>query len=169
MREHEPGGRFQIPYEREAILFGINYDLTKHIGQNIAWWKYDSVSTAVDDIYDVGSVASGRKWLLPFTMPCINVNLYQGVTVQNARGFYNTDLLRVTLNMKDVEELIPDLVNSTDKYLKDRIIFRGQVFRPNKFYPKGQITDSYTIFSFDAIQINPEELINDRQFAQYSN
>lgn len=169
MRSHEPGGRFQIPYEREAILFGINYDLTLHIGQIVEWWRYDSENTESDDIYDVGSVDGGRRWLDPFNMVCINASLYQGITVQDARGFYNTDLLRVTLNIKDVEELIPDLVSNTDAYLKDRIVFRGEVFRPKRFYPKGQITDDYTIFSFDAIQVNPEELINDQQFAAYAN
>lgn len=169
MREHEPGGRFQIPYEREAILFGINYDLTKHIGQTLEWWRYDTETTEVDDIYDVGSIDGGRKWLDPFTMQCINISLYQGITVQNNRGFYNTDLLRVTLNVRDIELMLPDLVDHTDRYLKDRLVFRGEVFRPTKFYPKGQITDKYTIFSLDAIQINPEEMVNDPQFADYAN
>lgn len=168
MRAHEPGGRFQIPYEREAILFGIDYDLTRHIGQVVQWWKFDSENTESDDIYDVGSISGGRKWFDPFDMICINASLFQGVTMQNAKGFYNTDLLRVTLNIKDIEALLPDLVSNTDKYLKDRIVFRGEVFRPSHFYPRGQLTDDYTLFTFDAVQINPDELINDQQFAEYA-
>lgn len=171
MRNYEPWGRFQIPYERESILWGIDTEITKHIGQSVEWWEYDPTTSVSDDLYDVGSVAEGKNWKAPFTLPCVNVSLYQGVTVQSDRGFYNTDLLRITLNALDVETYILGLEkdDNSDKHLKDRVVFRGTVFRPKQFYLKGQITDDYTIFTVDLLEINPEELVNDQQFSQYAN
>ena len=167
-RSWEPWGRFLIPYERDSILSGIDVEITKHVGQTVEWWEYDPEATAVDDVYDVGSVDGGRRWKDPFTMICINVNLYHGVTVQDARGFYNTDVLRISLNVKDIESLMPHMITSTDDRLKDRVVFRGEVFRPNRITPKGQLTDDYTIFTIECVQINPEELINDPQFSDYA-
>jgi hypothetical protein len=169
MRSYEPWGRFQVPYERESILNGINTEITHHIGQTVDWWIYDPTTTAVDNIYDTGSVAAGKHWEAPFTLPCVNASLYQGITVQSDRGFYNTDLLRLTLNALDVERYFPSFSYNSDHHLKDRVVFRGTVFRPKQIYLKGQITDEYTIFSVDLLQINPEELINDQQFTAYSN
>lgn len=169
MRDFEPQGRFTIAYERASILQGIDSEITKHVGQDLDWWRYAPTESESDDIYDVGSIAEGRHWDDPIVIPTVNIAWFQGVTVQSDRGFYNTDLLRVTMNMKDVEELLPALITDTDDFLKDRLVWKGQVYRPNKFYPRGQLIDDYTIFSFDALQINPEELVNDQQFATYAN
>lgn len=171
MRTYEPWGRFQIPYERESILHGINVELTHHIGQSVEWWVFDPTTTTADDVYDTGSGTGSRGWKDPFTLPCVNVSLYQGVTVQSDRGFYNTDLLRITLNALDVETYLTDLEknDNSDAHLKDRVVFRGGVFRPKQFYLKGQLTDDYTIFTVDLLEVNPEELINDPQFASYAN
>lgn len=168
MKASTPGGRFDIPFERKAILSGITQDLQHPVGQSVDWWRWDSTDTVVDAVYDVGSIAGGRRWYSPFTVPCVNAVIYQGVTQQNQRGFYNADILRVTLNMEDVEKLLPTMPTSPDDFLRDRVVFRGEVFRPTHFYPRGLITDKYTLFTFDGIQINPDELVNDRQFTTYA-
>lgn len=169
MIPNEPGGRFGITYERKAILSGITADLRRPTGQYVNWWRWDSVHTSVDNVYDVGSITSGRTWKTPIVIPCVNAVIYQGVTLQDERGFYNTDVLRMTINMEDVERLLPTMPDSPDSFLRDRIVYRNEVFRPTHFYPRGLITDKYTLFTLDASQINPEEMVNDRQFTAYSN
>lgn len=168
MKASDPGGRFSIPFERRSILSGIGEDLRRPVGQEVQWWRWDSVETDVDDIYDVGSIDVGRKWFDPFTVPCVNATVYQGITLQDERGFYNTDVLRVTINMAEVELLLPTMPTTPDDFLRDRIVFRNEVFRPTHFYPRGLITDKYTLFTLDASQVNPEEMINDRQFLDYA-
>lgn len=168
MRTYEPWGRFQIPYERESILTGIDTEVTHHIGQTVEWWMYDPDATVVDSVYDTGASTGGREWKTPFTLPCVNVSLYQGITVQSDRGFYNTDLLRLTINALDAEKFLPEFSFESDERLKDRVVFRGIVFRPKQIYLKGQLTDEYTIFSVDLLEVNPEEMVNDPQFADYA-
>jgi len=168
MKAAEPAGRFDINFERNSILSGITEDLRRPVGQVVQWWRWDKVDTGIDDIYDVGSNALGRRWYPGFDVPCVSAVIYQGATLQDERGFYNTDVLRVTLNMADVERLFPTMPTSPDDFLRDRIVFRNEVFRPTHFYPRGLITDEYTLFTLDASQINPEELVNDQQFSQYS-
>lgn len=168
MKANEPAGRFDINYERRSILSGITEDLRRPVGQTVQWWRWDKLDTSVDSIYDVGSNSGGRVWYPGFDVPAINAVIYQGVTLQDERGFYNTDILRVTLNMEDVEKLFPTMATSPDDFLRDRIVYRNEVFRPTHFYPRGLIKGKYTLFTFDASQINPEEMVNDRQFSAYS-
>lgn len=169
MKASEPGGRFDFNYERKSILSGITEDLRRPVGQVAQWWRWDSIDTGVDDIYDTGSISVGRRWYPGIQVPCVNAVIYQGVTLQDERGFYNTDVLRVTLNMEDVERLFPTMPTDPDSFLKDRIVYRNQVFRPIHFYPRGLIKGKYTLFTLDANQVNSEEMVNDEQFAQYSN
>jgi len=169
MKASQPGGRFGIPYERDSILSGITKDLRRPVGQDVEWWRRDKEDTEVDDVYDVGSVSGGRIWHQGIIIPCVQAAIFQGVTLQDDRGFYNTDVLRVTINMEDVERLLSTMPANPDDYLRDRIVFRNQVFRPTHFYPRGLVSDQYTLFTLDAAQENPEEMINDSQFIQYAN
>jgi hypothetical protein len=168
MKHTHPNGRFSIKNERDSIVRGITADLEHPVGQHIDWWKFDSITTDVDNIYDVGSVSSGRRWKNPVRMPVIMAAIYQGVMMENERGFYNTDVLRVTINIRDLEKLFPNIAIEPDSFLRDRIVYRNEVFIPTRFYPRGLILDDYTVLTLDANQVNPEELVNDRQFAQYA-
>jgi hypothetical protein len=61
------------------------------------------------------------------------------------------------------------LPSNPDAYMRDRIVFKNQVFTPKRILPKGIITDDYTLFDIDCYQVNPEELVNDPQFQQFAN
>lgn len=168
MKHTHPNGRFSINLERRSILSGITADLEHPVGQNVEWWRFDPTASESDDIYDVGSIEGGRRWKNGFRMPAIRATIFHGVTMQNERGFYNTDVLRLTVNMKDVERLLPGVPMTPDEFLRDRIVYRGQVFTPTRLYPRGLLIDGYTVFTLDANQVNSEELVNDQQFAQYA-
>jgi hypothetical protein len=56
-----------------------------------------------------------------------------------------------------------------DRFLRDRIVFRNTVWSPAKFFPRGLMGDDYTFITMDLNQVNPEELVNDPQFLEYSN
>lgn len=181
MRGEQRQGRFNIQHERGAIISGTTKEIVRTVGYEIEWWLYDQELSQVDPVYDVGSNLGGRRWDGPHHIPVVNAAMFQGVTVQSERGFYNTDVLRVTINMDIIDgsslsggesRIIPELSNlpnNPDAYLRDRIVFRNQVFTVKQIFPKGIITDDYTLFTIDCNQVNPEELINDPQFQQYAN
>ncbi len=182
MRGEQVIGRFNINHERSSIISGTTKEVVRTVGYDIEWWLYRQDLTVVDPIYDVGSSSSGggRRWEGPFSISVINATITQGVTVQGDRGFYNTDILSVTINMDVIDgsslsggESLPIpqlkyLPTNPDAYLRDRIVFRDQVFTPKRVLPKGIITDDYTLFDIDCYQVNPEELINDPQFQEYA-
>lgn len=184
MRGDQREGRFNVAYERGSNASGINVELVQTVGTFVDWWIFDSVNTVVDPIYDVGSsvIGGGRKWLTPFTIPVVNARLEQGATVQSDRGFYNTDILTVTINIDVVEnhlnfyggnvtnrrELSTVEINP-DAYLRDRIVFRNEVFSPTRVSPQGIIKNKYTLLQVSCEQVNAEELVNDSQFLSYAN
>lgn len=168
MRANIPGGRFTIPYEIDSMRSGITSDLRRPVGQWMDWWVYDPDETDIDPIYDVGDYAGGRRWKDPFPMPAISAVILQGQTVQNERGFYQTDVARFVLNVVDVLKILPGIVYSPDQHIRDRFVYRNEVFTPTRFYMRGLVTDQYTVITMDANQVNPEELINDPQFQSYA-
>ena len=184
MRGERRIGRFNIPNERSSIIEGISTELVRTVGNSVQWYVYDSSSTTIDPLYDVGSSdpdTGGRKWYNPLTIPVTKAILYQGATVQNDRGFYNTDVLRLTMNM-DVIEKGTDLYGmdadnmphfetmliNPDEFLRDRIVFRDEVFSPSKIQPLGIVNNLYTLVSVECLQVNPEELVNDPQFKHFA-
>lgn len=183
MRGEQVIGRFNINHERGSIISGTTKEIVRTVGYDLEWWLYRPDLSFVDPIYDVGSSGAngGRHWHGPHHIMVINATLTQGVTMQSERGFYNTDVLSITINMDVIdgsslsggESLpIPELKylpSNPDAYLRDRIVFKNQVFTPKRVLPKGIITNDYTLFDIDCYQVNPEELVNDPQFQQYSN
>lgn len=181
MRGERREGRFSIQHERESIISGTTREVVRTVGYEVEWWFYDPQATVIDDIYDVGSNLGGRMWKGPHKIPVVNAALFQGVSVQGERGFYNTDVLRITVNTDVVDgsslvggsesSVIPELrylPTNPDAYLRDRIVFRNEVFTPKQIFPKGIIYDDYTLFTIDCNQVNSEEMVNDPQFQQYA-
>lgn len=181
MRGERVEGRFNIQHERGSIISGTSKEVVRTVGYTVDWWVYDADNSLADPIYDVGDNSEGgRRWIGPHEIPVVNAALFQGVSVQGERGFYNTDVLRITVNMDVIDgsslsgseaRTIPDLQwlpTNPDAYLRDRVVFRNQVFTPKQIFGKGIITDDYTLFTIDCNQVNPEEMVNDPQFQVYA-
>lgn len=181
MRGEQVLGRFTIDHERGSIIGGTQKEVVRTVGYDVEWWLFDAVNSLIDPIYDVGSSAGGRRWIGPTPITVVNASLIQGYTMQSAEGFYNTDVLDLTINM-DVIEMgsrsgsdspqireLKYLPSNPDGYLRDRVVFRQQVFTPKQVLPKGIITNDYTLFSIQCVQVNSEEMVNDPQFQDYAN
>ena len=183
MRGDQKEGRFNVAYERGSFVSGTTTELVQTVGQLVDWWIFDAVNTSVDPIYDVGSsiIGGGRKWLAPFTIPVVTAHLEQGATVQNDRGFYNTDILTVTINVDVIENhlnfyggnaanarQLSTVESNPDAFLRDRIVFRNEVFSPTQVSPQGIIKNKYTLLQISCEQVNAEELVNDSQFQHYA-
>lgn len=168
--------RFGMDYEALSMYEGIAEELGGTVGQEVDWFRWqdyfltDNYSTVVDPVYDVSSsvVNQGKRWMLPFKMPTIMAQFVRGTNVMNQRGFYVTDTLRLVINVGDVERLLPSLITDSNNHIKDRILYRGEVFVPTRVLPRGSFGYRWTVVTIDCNQVNPEEMVNDPQFQRYA-
>lgn len=176
MRGSKLQGRFNIDYEAKSMYEGIGEELGGTIGVEVDWLRWqeyyldDNYATIVDDIYDVSSqnTAEGRRWMLPFKMPVIMAQFVRGTNIMNERGFYVADTLRLVINAGDIERLLPTVLTDSNQHIRDRIIYRGEVFIPTRVLPRGHFGYRWAVVTIDCNQVNPEELVNDPQFTNYA-
>jgi hypothetical protein len=183
MRGQNRQGRFNVDFERASFVSGTTQEVVSPVGAVVAWWLFDAGNSVKDPIYDVGfnGAGGGRRWKTPLQVPVLNARLQQGSLIQGERGLYTTDTLTVTVNVDVVENMInfnganatnitalSNITTNPDSYLRDRIVFRNQVFTPTAIVPTGIIKDKYSIFQITCEQVNSEELVNDPQFSAYT-
>jgi hypothetical protein len=168
--------RFDMDYEAKSMYEGIAEELGGTVGQEVSWFRWqeyfleENYDTVVDDTYDVSNSSgptTGRRWMLPFKMPSIMAQFIRGTNVMNERGFYVTDTLRLVLNVGDVNRLLPSLITEPNNHIKDRVLYRGQVWIPTRVLPRGSFGYRWSVVTVDLNQMNSEELVNDPQFRQY--
>ena len=169
--------RFNMDYESKSIYEGIAEDVGGTVGVDIEWFRWqeyylnENYTDIVDDIYDVSSSEpdKGRRWMLPFKMPVLMAQLLRSTNIMNQRGFYVTDTLRLVLNAGDALRMLPSLVGENpNQHVKDRILYRGQIFSPTRVLPRGHFGYKWAVVTVDCNEVNPEELVNDPQFQQYA-
>lgn len=172
-RACSPGGRFTTDFETQAISSAITMDLRNPVGTTAQWWLFNSVLTEVDPIYDTGdnlpSFTGGKMWDGPFTVPIVRAVIKQGQTKTSQQGFYNADLLHLTVNSTDMEKLVPGIMNNPDDVGRHRIVWKGEVWRPYQAQQTGVVAEGFVLLSIDCTQVMPEELVNDPQFLSYAN
>jgi hypothetical protein len=168
--------RFGMEYEAASIYEGMAEELGGTVGVDVDWFRWsneyldNNFTDIVDDIYDVSSSTSGqgRRWMLPFKMPVLMAQFVRGTNVMNERGYYVTDTLRLVMNVGDVQRLLPSLISDANNHIKDRVIYRGEVFVPTRVLPRGSFGYRWAVVTVDCNQLNPEELVNDPQFQNYA-
>jgi len=150
-----------VSWEHQDIFKGIDGDLRAPVGHHVRWVEYDDEASNMDDIYDVADHVIGRVWKPPVRIPAYAAFIFQGVSMHNDRGFYNTDVLRVSAAIDVVERVFPELVWEPDKHIKDRVLYRGRVFIPTQINLRGLLRNTHTIFTVEANEVNEEEHVND--------
>jgi hypothetical protein len=168
--------KFNLDYEAKSIYEGIAEELGGTVGVNVDWFRWqttyleENFNEIVDPIYDVSSseTGKGRRWMLPFKMPVVMAQFIRGTNVLNERGYYVTDTLRLVINVGDAKRLMPSLIESPSSHIKDRILYRGEVFVPTRVLPRGSFGYRWAVVTIDCNQINSEEMVNDPQFQRYA-
>ena len=172
MRGAKIQGRFDMDYESKSMYESISEDLGGTVGVEVDWFRWqdyylqNNYADVVDDIYDVSNSTpgKGKRWMLPFKMPVVMAQFIRGTNVMNERGFYVADTLRLVMNVGDVQRFMPDMITDSNKHIKDRILYRGEVFVPTRVLPRGSFGYRWAVVTVDCNQVNPEELVNDPQF-----
>jgi hypothetical protein len=171
MKAYTPGGRFDADFETTSLLAGIDADLKVPVGTNALWYIYSSANSVLDPIYDVGQDLSGslggKTWTGPYSVPVVRAVIKQGEAKTSSVGFYNADTLHLTFNIEDVQKFAPNIIIRPDINNRDRVVWRGQVYRPYAIQERGIVADRFTILSVECIQVMPEEMVNDPQFWSY--
>lgn len=176
MRSSDVQGRFNLDYEAKSLYEGVAEDLGGTVGTEVSWFRWqdyyleENFNDIVDDIYDVSSSEpnKGRRWMLPFNFPVVMAQLIRSTNVMNERGFYVTDTLRLVINVGDAQRLLPSLLSNPSNHIKDRIVYRDEVFVPARVLPRGAFGTRFSVVTIDCNQMNPEELVNDPQFQKYA-
>jgi hypothetical protein len=176
MRGQQLQGRFNIDYESKSMWESISEDLGGTVGVDVSWFEWgeeyflDNYSDIVDDIYDTSSsiVGKGRRWQKPITLPVVMAQIIRSSNVMNERGFYVTDTLRLVVNVGEIQRLIPGVLEDPSSHIKDRVVYRGEVFVPTRVLPRGSFGYNYAVVTIDCNQVNSEELVNDPQFQTYA-
>lgn len=177
MRGNQVQGRFKIDFETKSMDEGIVDELRTPVGTEVDWWIWDdnyfeaNPELVFDPIYDTSNQedGKGRHWIDPFKMPVILAQQLRGTNVNNERGFYTTDSLRLVIAVDDINRLLPAMIADPSVHIKDRIVFQGGVFVPTRVLPRGRYKDRYSVVTIDCNQVNPEELVNDSQFQEFAN
>jgi hypothetical protein len=63
-----------------------------------------------------------------------------------------------------VEKLLPNMLLDPSSHLKDRVVYRGNVFSPSRVNPRGHFGYNWAVVTVDLTEVNSEELVNDPQF-----
>jgi len=172
MRAYNPGGKFDADFETNDILVGVDTDLKNPVGTKALWYIWDSDTTILDPIYDVGqdvtNALGGRKWKGPYELPVVKAVIKQGQVKTSAVGYWNSDELHLTLNIEDVEKIAPGVIANPDRQNKGRIVWKNQVYRPYGVQERGIVAERFTLLVVECIQVMPEEMVNDPQFAAYA-
>ena len=177
MRGTKVQGRFKIDFENRSMEEGMVDELRDPVGSEVDWWTWDPNALAadynnfVDPIYDVSNQedGKGRRWNDPFKLPVIMAQNLRGTNVENERGWYVTDTLRLVITVADANRLLPALISDPNQQIKDRVVFQGEVFVPTRVLPRGRYANFYSVVTIDLNQVNPEQLVNDPQFQDFTN
>ena len=168
------GGRFDQALELDMIFDGTAQDNQEFVGQTLPWYVFDRENSITDLVYDVGSdlAAGGRRWKPPLLVPVLSVQRTQGAYDAAVAGFYVTDSVHVSISVRQAElHGLGDLEERPDLHMPDRFIWNGTVFSPVRIQERGLVQQRFTVIGLDALEVNPDELVNDanpdfRKYAQ---
>lgn len=172
-RSGGPGGRFDHRFEADSIEQCLVDEMQEPFGSSVDWYVYNTELSTIDPIYDVAQSDSdgGLAWTGPFYVPIMSANLNQGNAPQTEHeGFYNVDQLHIVAAIDTVRQAgIHDIATNPSRHLADRIIWRGEVWKPTDVQPRGLVGPSrYVILGMDLNQISEEEMVNDTTFQKYA-
>ncbi|MCA1784091.1 MAG: hypothetical protein ABR616_09695 [Dermatophilaceae bacterium] len=150
--------RFGIAYELDSIDSGLATEQGEW-GVTLQWYRWDPESP-VDDVYDVGDP---RQWGPPIDVPVQFALLMEGSHIYADRGLKAVNTLAFALS-QDVfrdrlgwgEEL--DRGRFHQKFLKDRVSYRGQVFTIDSLEPSGNLSGQDVMISGGGREVREDVL-----------
>lgn len=154
---------FSPKFEVNSIHHGIERDLQQFSGTRIQWYLFDPATTTSDDIYDWGY---GTGWNPnPIEVDVVDAIRVEGPEQVYEQGLYTRDRLTVVVSWRELERRdLQELATNVEPHLKDRFVYDNWVFTPLDIQVAGQVREWNTIVSINAVEVRPDELVNDPLF-----
>jgi hypothetical protein len=160
-------GRFGADYETYEINSALS-GYQSNFGDVIDYYRFIKSESRVNDIYDEGDLV-GKVFADPIRLPVLHVIHQEGPNEDEDTGFYYNDDLNVTASFSQITRAGLTLADlETQRYLKDRMVYNGKPFRVTAINILGQIQQRDVIVGIEGTQLRGDELVNDLQFAQWS-
>lgn len=160
-------GRFNANYETTDIMATLR-GRQSEIGERVDYYRFSHADPYGDDLYDEGT-GQGKIFVGPYLIPALHVIHDQGPAQDTPQGLYSVDNLSVTASFDALRKMgFSDQDIDHQKYLTDRIVYDNSVFRVTSISVLGQIQNRDIIVGLECVQMKPDELVNDAQFARWS-
>jgi len=161
------GGRFSVDWETNEIYRGLR-DWQRWTGDQFQYFRFAYDQSDADPVYGEATLPKGRVYFGPNLIPALHVIHVEGDNQNTENGFYYNDAIHCTLSFDQVKRTGLERMDlSTQNYLKDRLVYDNKVFRVTNIQILGQIQQRDIIITIDGTQVQPDEMVNDLQFAQY--
>lgn len=161
-------GRFGTDFETNQIHDAMRGWQAATVGDEVMWYRFNATNTVIHDIYDEG-FGTGKSYDGPIKVPVLHATHLEGRDENGDTGMYFNDELHFTASFDQIRRTgIVELDLETKNYLKDRILYDDRVFRIMNIQVLGQVQERDIIAGVDATQVKPDELVNDVQFATWS-
>jgi hypothetical protein len=163
-------GRFSTDFEIGQVEQATRGYQGSQIEDSVEYFRFERTASQADDIFDEG-YGVGLVFRPSVNLPVLHATHTEGgqSNGEDNSGFYFSDTIYVTtsydlftrsgMTQADVHH---------ERYIKDRIVYDGLVFRVESINILGQVSKRDTIVSMEGAQIKPDELANDPQFKQYA-
>lgn len=153
-------GRFFTPrYEYRSVLEGIRRDLTEFSGTRVHWYHLDRTATVSDDVYDMGV---GRAYQPPIALNVIAAVRQEGPVTPGTDGLFTRDTLEVLVAWDEIERRgMTDIMDHTDLYLQDRVVYDDVTFTPENVQVAGTIQEMDTIVHIFCREVRDDEQHHD--------
>ncbi|RZU35930.1 hypothetical protein EV284_3413 [Streptomyces sp. BK022] len=160
-------GRFNANYETTEIMASLR-GRQHEIGEMVQYYRYSHTDPAAEDLYDEAT-GQGKVYAGPYRIPALHVIHSQGASQDTPQGLYSVDNLSITASFDSLRKMgFTDQDVKHGKYLTDRIVYDETVFRVTSIAVLGQIQNRDIIVGIECAQVNPDELVNDAQFAHWA-
>jgi hypothetical protein len=159
-------GRFDAVYET-GLAADAMLDHQDVYGDWADYYRYSREESTFHPIYDEPA-SGGRVFHGPIRVPVIRLIREEGNPDREPGGLYWTDSLHVTVPVAGLELAGLEAIDvKHGQYVRDRLVYDDRVYRVTRISVLGQIRRRDLVAGIDAIQLKPEDLVGDTQFAKW--
>lgn len=160
-------GRWSADVETDQIYVAME-GWRQTSGDWIDYYRFNAPSTIMDNIYDE-AIGQGRLYMPRVRIPVLHATIVAGENQNTDMGFYFNDTLVIQCAFDQFVKTGMDYADVLQgNYLKDRIYYNQKVFRVLSMNPSGKIQQRPTMIRIEATQLKPDELVDDTQYAPWS-